>query len=626
MLESVEIMADIIRSKVALAPESPGVYLYKDESGEIVYIGKAANLRNRVTSYFGSKSSLSTKTVRLVGVVADIEYILAGSEQEALVLEADLIRRYRPQYNARLKDDKSFPFLKVDVGNDWPTVTITRRRIADDSLYFGPFASAKSMHQTLRLIRKAFRFRVCTGPLERPRGRACLNMHIGLCPGPCVGAISREDYRRTIDRIVLFLQGRHGEVLESMNQEMKHAAAQMEFERAALLRDRIQAVELVTQRYGGVTALRGDQDILAVAQNARLALVDVFSVRGGRALGRQTFPVEVIRGLMPSEVLRSFILGYYASATSVPPVVMLQHPVDDARLIAGWLSERRGSAVRLVVPRQGVRKQLLSTVADGVARQMAMLGAVDEQRLTSRESGLKQLKDVLGLSALPHRIEGYDISTTQGTHSVGSMVVFQDGVARPSEYRRFKIRSVAGQDDFAMLHEVLGRRLRRLRNADRQATRGVSKWATKPSLILVDGGRGQLSAALAARDRENVGRIPMVGLAKEYETVFAEGRLDPVPLVKDSPGLLLLEAIRDEAHRFAVTYHRTVRDASGMTSILDGVRGIGPHRKRAVLLAFESMPALQEATAAEIARRAGIPITLATDIKERVSAVPPRPQ
>jgi len=397
--------SDIIRSRLALAPKSPGVYLFRGQSGEVIYVGKASDLRNRVRSYFGGKSGLSTKVLRLVEVAADIEYILAGSEQEALVLEADLIKRYRPQYNARLKDDKSFPFLEVDTDSEWPTVSVTRRRQDDGSVYFGPFASARSMRQTLRLIRKTFRLRVCTGPMPMNRERACLNMHIGLCPGPCVGAISREEYRRTVDGVILFLQGRHRDVLNSLMQEMKQAAARLDFEQAALLRDKMKAVELVTSRYGGVTALRGDQDILAVAQDEEDALVDIFSVRDGRALGRQTFPVEGSAGLLPSEVLRAFVLAYYSTATNVPPVLMLQHPVADARLIAGWLSERRGGPVRMVVPRRGVRKQLLDNAADGVARQLAGLRALGAQGAPPREAGLRELKDVLGLPTLPHGFE-----------------------------------------------------------------------------------------------------------------------------------------------------------------------------------------------------------------------------
>ena len=613
--------SDTIRTKVGLAPESPGVYVFKDDSGEIVYVGKASNLRNRVTSYFGSKSGLSTKVVRLVGVIADIEYVMAGSEQEALVLEADLIKRYRPQYNARLKDDKSFPFLKIDVDGEWPTVTVTRRRMADDAEYFGPFASAKSMHQTLRTIRKVFRFRVCTGPLERSRPRACLNMDIGLCPGPCIGAISREDYRNTISRIILFLRGRYRDVLQSMNEEMKEAAARMEFERAALLRDRIKAVELVTERYGSVTALRGDQDILAVAQDKDGALVDVFSVRGGRVLGRQTFPLENTERLLPSDVLRSFILGYYPAATSIPPLVMLQHPVADSRLLAAWLSDLKGGPVRFVVPRSGVRRQLLNNVADGVARQLVSLRSAGGSDPTRRESSLKQLKDALGLAAIPHRIEGFDVSTIQGTASVGSMVVFQDGVARPSEYRRFKIRTVAGQDDYSMMREVVGRRLRRLCGSEKHGATDTKTWFAQPSLILVDGGRGQLSAALAARDEFGCARIPIIGLAKEHEEVFVEGHARPADLERDSPGLLLLQSVRDEAHRFAVTYHRNVRDASSMASLLDGVAGIGPRRKRAVLLAFESIDELRAVDSGEIARRSGIPLALAATLKGRLMGV-----
>lgn len=611
---------DAIRGKLALVPRSPGTYLFKDASDVVVYVGKAANLRNRVGSYFRSTAGLSTKTRRLVSVITDIEYIMTGSEQEALVLEADLIKRYRPQYNARLKDDKSFPFLKIDVGSEWPGVRVTRRRTDDGALYFGPFASARSMRQTLRLIRKVFRFRVCSGDFPNNRTRACLNMHIGLCPGPCIGAITREEYRRTIDRIVLFLQGKHRDVLDSLTEEMKEAAAHLDFERAAALRDKAQAVELVTSRYGGVTALRGDQDLLAVAQDRGAGLVDVLSVRGGRVQGRQAFPLEGVADLLPSEVLRSFVLEYYASATSVPPTLMLQHPVVDARLIANWLSERRGGPVHLVVPRQGVRKQLLDNLADGVARQLAALSFSGAQGNSVREAGLAQLKEVLRLPAVPHRIEGYDISTIQGAEAVGSMVVFQDGVAQPSEYRRFKIRTVAGQDDYAMLHEVLQRRFARLRPPARTTSRASAKWSNSPSLVLVDGGRGQLGVALAARDALRGFDIPIISLAKEHEQVYAEGRAEPVALAQDSPGLLLLQALRDEAHRFAVAYHRNLRDVSMQTSILDAVPGIGPRRKRSVLLAYDSLEALRAAAPEDIARKSRIPVATAVHLKEMLGA------
>ncbi len=607
---------DLIRDRLSLAPKSPGVYLFKDSAGDVVYVGKAANLRNRVQSYFGSKSALSTKTLRLVGVVHDMEFVQTGSEQEALVLEADLVKRYRPLYNARLKDDKSFPFLRIDVNSDWPTVSVTRRRQKDSAVYFGPFPSARSMRQTLRLIRKVFRFRVCSEPLERKRSRECLNMHIGLCPGPCVGAIRRDDYHRTIERIVQFLQGRHQAVIESMVQEMKEAAERLDFERAALLRDRIQAVDMVTNKHESVTALTGDQDILVVAQNGGLAMVEVFSVREGRILGRQDFPVESTANLLPSEVLRSFILEYYAAASSIPPVLMLQHPIADASLIKEWLSVRRGSPVRITVPRQGVRKQLIDSVADSVSRQLVALQTIDERGASGRVTGLQQLKDILRLPSLPRRIEGFDISTTRGREAVGSMVVFEDGVSRPSEYRRFRIRDITVQDDYAMLREVLRRRFLRMKDESRAGNKSTRKWSARPSLILVDGGRGQLGVACAVRDEYGERRIPVVALAKEQELVYSERRADPADLRKDSPGLLLLQAVRDEAHRFAVAYHRGLRQSSAMASMLNQVRGIGPRRTRALFLAFDSLAAIRAASAEEIAKRSGIPIATARRIKE----------
>lgn len=614
--------SEAIRRKIALAPQSPGVYLFRDALGQVIYAGKASNLRNRVRSYFGSKSGLSTKTRRLVSEIADLEFLMVSTEQEALVLEADLIKRYRPQYNARMKDDKSFPFLKVDIRNEWPTVAVTRRRVADGSVYFGPFADARSVRKTLRLIRRVFRFRVCSGSLEGKRARPCLNMQIGLCPGPCIGAITREEYRKTIDQIVLFLEGRHREVLASLIAGMKEASTRMDFERAALLRDSVQAVDLITSKYTGIAALRGDQDILAVAQDRDSALVEVFCMRDGRVLGRQDYPVEGTGLLTPPEVLRGFVLQYYVVASRVPPSILLQHSIADGALVRNLLCERRGGGVRLVVPRRGVRKQVVDNVANSVARQLALLQANSGHGLELRGAGLKQLRDVLRLPTVPHRIEGYDISTTQGHEAVGSMVVFEDGVPKPSAYRRFKIRTVSGQDDYSMIREVLRRRLGRLERGPARTRRPATTggFGSSPSLILVDGGRGQLGAALEARNLWGATRIPIIGLAKEHEYVYSESKPEPVDLPQNSPGLRILQAVRDEAHRFAVTYHRNLRDSTAMASVLDDVPGVGPARRRALLRAFETMEAMGRATAEELAEEAGIPRSVAMAVREQLAA------
>ncbi len=405
-------------------------------------------------------------------------------------------------------------------------------------------------------------------------------------------------------------------MLDSLVQEMKEAAEQLDFERAALLRDRVQAVDLITNRYDGVTALRGDQDILAVAQEGSSALVEVFSVREGRVVGREDFAVENTAVLLPPEVLRGFLLEYYGTTPNLPSVLMLQHPVADAGLIRGWLSGLRGAPVRLIVPRQGVRKQLLDTVADGVSRQLVARQGCGGRGGVARESGLRQLKDELGLAVLPRRIEGFDVSTTQGTDGVGSMVVFEDGIPKPSEYRRFKIRSVVGQDDYAMLREVLRRRFARMANQGKPGVKSADKWAETPSLILVDGGRGHIGVALSVRDEYSGHNVPVVGLAKEHEHVYFERGTEPLDLKTDSPGLLLLQAVRDEAHRFAVAYHRNLRDSSVVASVLNDVPGIGPRRKRALFLAFDSLEAIRTASAEEIAEKGGIPIVTARLIKD----------
>ena len=610
-----------LHSKLKLAPLSPGVYLFRNARGDVIYVGKASNLRNRVKSYFGSKSALSTKTIRLVAMIADVEFIIASTEQEALVLEADLIKRHRPQYNARLKDDKSFPFLKVDVGNEWPTVSVVRRRVDDGSRYFGPFASSRAVRQTLRVIRRVFRFRLCSDPLDGTRSKACLNYEIGLCPGPCVGAISREEYRKNVDHAVLFLEGRYRDVLDSLVAEMNEASERMDFERAALLRDRVRAVDLVTNRNVGVTALRGDQDIVAVAQESSSALVEVFSVRDGRVMGRQDFPVEGTGSLGAPEVLRSFILQYYLVASRVPPTILLQHAIADMSLVRSMLAEQRQGSVRMVAPRSGVRKQLVDNVADSVSRQLLSFGVTSGRGLHLRDAGLKELKDVLGLGSIPHRIEGFDISTTQGTESVGSMVVFEDGVPKPSDYRRFRIRTVTGQDDYSMMHEVLLRRFAKLGRSGTvsKGAKASNRWGGVPSLILVDGGRGQLGVALQARRECSADAIPIIGLAKEHEYVYSEHGTEPVNLAQESPGSRILQAVRDEAHRFAITYHRGLRRASMIVSVLDSVPGIGPARKRALLRAFGTVDAIRAASVDDLVSKATLPLPIAQSLSERLA-------
>lgn len=594
--------------------------MFRDVHGDVIYVGKAANLRNRVRSYFGSRSGLANKTIRLVSLVEDIEFILAGSEQEALMLEADLIKRYRPQYNARLKDDKSFPFLKVDVQNDWPTVTVTRRRTTDGSRYFGPFSSAWSVRQTLQLIRKVFKFRACSGPLPNRGSRPCLNKDIGLCPGPCVGAITRGEYRETIDRIVLFLEGRHKDVLDSLASQMNSAAAALDFERAARLRDQVQAVDLVTNRNAGVTALRGDQDILAVAQDSAVGLVEVFSVREGHALGRQDYPIQNSAESSPDEILRSFIVQHYRAASNIPPLVLLQYPVADARLISRWLSDLSGRKVQIVVPKAGIRRQLVDTVADSASRQLAGMRLAHTRGSDVHEQALKALKETLGLPSLPRRIEAYDISTLQGSNAVGSMVVFEDGISRPSEYRRFRIRSVQGQDDYAMMREVLRRRFARLETVSKSGSKSSAPWNSVPSLIVVDGGRGQLGAALTARDESTMRRVPIIGLAKREEQVYTGGNASPTVLPDQSPALYLLQAVRDEAHRFAVSYHRNLRGSSALSSTLDAIPGIGPSRRRALLVAFTDLDELRSVSVEEIRRRAGVPEAIAQAVQQHFSA------
>jgi excinuclease ABC subunit C len=595
-------------------PIKPGVYLFKDKEGKVIYVGKAANLNSRVKSYFGAPSSLSAKIQRLVTKIQDFEFIVTNSEQEALILECNMIKKYTPRYNVRLKDNKTFPYLKIDINEDWPGVYITRRVQKDGARYFGPFASAGSVRKTLRLIKKIFPFRSCSKRIEGKDKRPCLDYYIHRCLGPCIGAVEKQEYHDVINQVILFLRGKQELILRELTTKMKAAAQQLQFERAALLRDQIKAIEKVIEGQRIATTLQGEKDVIGLAQNEKQAYVKLFSIRNNKLISQDHFIMEGIQGESPEQIMTNFVKQYYASASYIPPLILLQHPVDEPAVLSEWLRQQRGSRLELQVPQRGAKKKLVDTAAENAAQGLELAQA-KEMKVEVISSGLRELKNRLRLPKMPRRIECYDVSNIQGALAVGSMVVLEKGWPKPAHYRRFRIKTVAGADDYAMIQETLRRRFKR-------GLTGESTWAIIPDLVLIDGGKGQLNAALELRKELGLDSIPIVSLAKENEEVFIPGDPQPVYIAKDSPALHILQRARDEAHRFAISYHRRLRHKEGIASALDNIRGIGPRRRKALLKKFGSIEAIKEASSEELSQTEGITLALAQRVKEYLGNSP----
>ena len=607
-----------LEGQLEALPANPGVYLFKDVEGKIIYVGKAANLSNRVKSYFTAYNNLPSKTQQLVSRINDFEFMVTNSEQEALILECNMIKKYHPRYNVRLKDDKTFPYLKIAINEDWQGVYITRRFRKDGARYFGPFASAGSVRKTLRLIKKIFPFRSCTKAIDGKDKRPCLDYYIHRCLGPCIGAVSKEEYKKVIDQVILFLEGKRELVLQELNSKMRAAAKQLQFEKAALLRNQIQAIEKVIEGQKIAITLRGEQDVIALAQNEGQACVEVFFIRNNKLVGRDHFVMEGLHDERPEQVITSFVQQYYASASYIPTLILLQYSLDEISVLSEWLKQQRGDSVKLQVPQRGTKKQLVDMVAENASRnlQLAQAKQMNPETITA---SLQELKDKLRLPRIPLRIECYDISNIQGALPVGSMVVLEKGLPKLAQYRRFRIKTIVGTNDYAMIQEVLRRRFKRAtiaRSDGDKASLRKDSWTIIPDLILVDGGKGQLNAALEIRQESGIDSIPIAGLAKENEDVFISGERDPVDIPKDSPALHLLQRARNEAHRFAISYHQKLRRKENITSVLDNVPGIGPKRKKALLKRFGSIKAIREASPEELSQVEGITSALAKKVKQ----------
>jgi len=587
----------------------------KDAEGNILYVGKAANLRQRVRSYFSAGQKLSPKVERMVARVGDFDFFVSTSEQEALILELNLIKRHHPRYNVRFKDDKTFPYLKIDINEDWPRVHITRRLEENGGRYFGPFASAKSVRQTLKVLKGIFPFRSCRKSITGTNLRPCLEYHIHHCLGPCIGIVSEEEYAEVIKQIILFLEGKQEMVVQELQSKMDKAAEALDFEKAALLRDQIQAIDRVIEGQRIATTVSGEQDVIAFASDKDQAYVQVFFIRSGKLIGRESFVLQGARSEEPEQIMTNFIKQFYASAPHTPPLLLLQYPVEDRTIIESWLHSKRGTKVHIQVPRRGTKKQLVRTVAENAQQGMEQLKIKQLAAPAVLATALAEIERTLHLPRLPSRMEGYDISNIQGTVAVGSMVVFEEGKPKPSHYRRFRIKTVSGADDYAMLQEVIKRRFKRSLKSDASTP---NTWAILPDLVLIDGGKGQLNSVLAAMHEVGAGSVPTASLAKENEEVFVPQKRKPIILPRSSPGLQLLQRLRDEAHRFALGYHQKMRRRQTFASVLDTIPGIGPKRKRALLKQFGSVQAIREASVEELATTRGMSKNLAQKVKEHL--------
>ncbi len=610
---------ELIRTRARELPDAPGVYLHKGRDGEVLYVGKAKSLKKRVASYARTDRALERRTADLVSRVADVEVILVHSETEALLLEQNLIKRHRPPFNVRLRDDKSYPYIAVTVSERFPRVMFTREHHRRGVRYFGPYASASKVRETLDVLSRVFPFRPCEGPEPgRRSGVPCLDYHIGRCLAPCVRYISEEGYREIIDGVIEFLGGRTEPIERRLARDMATASGDMRFEDAARARNRLQAVRHLRERQLVDRASVGDVDVIGVARRGDLACVLLLPLRGGRLGDRFVLTIENSEGASLDDVLETFAAERYGhGGVAVPPLVVVPEGLEDAGSLCALLSERRGSRVEVRRPERGEKLRLAELAQRNAEHALTGEALKAERSRANRYGALEELRDALNLESLPIRIECFDISNLGESATVASMVVAENGVAKRADYRIFGIGHGQGQDDFASMAEAIRRRFTRLATAsagtDMEGGHDPS-FAATPNLVVIDGGKGQLSAALAALDELDIPRVAAIGLAKRVEEVFLPGRSDPVLLPPDSAGLLLLRRCRDEAHRFALSHHRRRRARTTTDSIFDTLPGVGPARKRALMRHFGTPNAILEATPAELEAVPGVPAKTARAI------------
>lgn len=621
-------ISEKLQGILATLPAKPGCYLMKNAEGKIIYVGKAISLKNRVRSYFHADTSHDAKTRRLVHDIADIEWIVVGSELEALILEMNLIKKHRPRYNVRLKDDKRYPYIKIHWADPFPKVTVTRQMVDDGSRYFGPYTSAWAVYQTLDVLRRIFPYLTCDREITGLDKRACLYYDIKLCIAPCIGASSQAQYREMISDLMDFLNGHSEPIVERLQREMEKASEEMRFERAAALRDQLKAIQSIIERQKIVFATDYlDSDVLAMARSDGEACVQIFFIRGGKLIGREYFILEGTEDEADTEVMEQFITQFYTEAATIPQQVMLPQEIEEARIISQWLrSKRGGEKVEFFVPKEGQSRELVQMAAENATETLQALRAQWQADTHKQEQALAELQQALNLPEPPNRIECYDISNTQGTAIVGAMVVFTQGVPDKKLYRKFNIESVVGApDDFASMEEMLTRRFRRWRGAQQTDTDASSSpsvpgskpdasFSFLPDLVIIDGGKGQLGRAVGVLEKYDLqDKVPIVGLAKQREEIFFPHKSESLMLPRHSQALYLVQRIRDEAHRYGITAHRKKRQKIGMASQLDSIPGIGPTRRKALLKHFGSVDKIKEASIEEL--RAVVPENVANSIR-----------
>ncbi len=606
-----------VQEKLATLPTCPGCYLHKDATGRVIYVGKAVNLRNRVRSYFQNSANLTPKVRRLVSVIADLEYIVCDSELEALVLECSLIKKYQPHYNVRLRDDKHYPYLCLTTSEPFPRLIITRRVRQDNNRYFGPFTNSRAVRSTMELVNRVFPLVSCGKKFDgRAVQKPCLYYHLGQCLAPCAGLADRDGYKTAVAEVADFLDGRQERIVKNLRKEMEAAAEDLDFERAARIRDRIQAVEDVLQRQKVVSTQMTDQDVIAVvADETGLngSCVQMFYIRGGKLIGQNHFLVEGSSEETQADVVQEFVKQYYQSAAYIPQEILLPHSIAEAHIVQSWLRQQKGRKVEIQVPVRGDRRKLVELAADNAKHALEQMKAEMRAQLNSTGKALEEIAEALDLPEAPARIECFDISNTQGAHQVASMVVCTDGKMNKQEYRRFKIKRDDGiPNDFASMEEVLTRRLT-------EAREGNERFLPLPDLLIVDGGKGQVTAASQAMIASGV-QVPLVGLAKQFEHLILPDTALPVILPRTSQALYLVQRIRDEAHRFANTYGANVRGKAMTRSTLEEIPGIGPRRRKALQMHFGSVAKIRAATIDEIVTAPGMTRLLAETVYDFLHA------
>jgi len=606
-------MSKLLEDQLKALPAKPGVYLFRGKRGEVLYVGKAKSLRSRVRSYFQASTDTRSTITQLPERVRDIEVIVTDTEVEALHLEQNLVKRHRPPFNVRLRDDKSFPYIAVTVEDDYPRVMFTRERHRRGVVYFGPYANAKKVRETLDVLNRVFPYRPCEGPKPgRHSGIPCLDYHIERCLAPCVGYISQEGYREIIDNVIEFLSGDTRPIQRELERKMKDAAEGERFEEAARYRNRLFAVRHLVERQAADKRSVGSVDVIGIAADGDRAAVQVFPLRDGRLIDRYGFHLENVDGQDTATLLEAFVIEYYGSAPSMPPQIVVPPDSGDTSVLEAFLSERRGSRVEVRAPSRGEKRRLQELAAQNARLALESEVVQVERKRVRRVEALEELREALNLESLPLRIECYDVSNIQGESVVGSMVVFQDAMPTKAHYRKFGVRSLDGQDDYAALAEVIARRFARLQDATSDDY--DESFAATPNLVVIDGGKGQLAAALAAMQAYDLPRVAVISLAKRVEEVFVPGEPDPIVLDRDSPGLHLLQRVRDEAHRFALDFHRQRRQAKARESIFDTLQGVGPARRRALLRHFGSAERFLAASQEELEGVPGIPARTARGI------------